>query len=91
MPKTPEQQVEDFLAKVPKKQQISVVAANADLAAALAHFMKLKGADDPRAHVTLNWFYNNVLRDKFDGPCITTVKNYVRDFLKVDFKTGKRL
>ena len=90
--KTPEQQVEELLKKMPSNLQGGPVANNPDLANAIAHFMKLKAAGDPSAHVTLDWFYTHALRDQFSGPkSITTVKTYVREFLKLNFQTGNPL
>lgn len=52
---------------------------------AIKRFLELKAAGDERARgLTLRWFYNNKLRDRFDGPGMDTVRAYVRDWLGLD-------
>ena len=69
----------------------NVISDNADLAAAVRHFLDLKKANDPRvAGITLAWFYKNKLRDRFGGPrTMDTVRTYVREILKRDPSTGE--
>lgn len=88
----PQDLVENLLHDIPAKGQ-SMIEDNPDLAAAIQHFLNLKRDDDPRVKgVTLTWFYNNKLRDAFDGPrWFGTVRKYVREVLKRDPKTGREL
>lgn len=84
MRKTPEEEVDELLAEIAPVARRNAVADNPPLAAAIQRFLELKAAGDPRAHVSLNWFYREKLRERFGGPNITTVCTYVREFLRLD-------
>jgi len=91
MKKPPAQVVDELLSTIPPKQSKSMIAANPELAEAINSFLALKAAGDPRAHVSLAWFYNNKLRDVFGGPTFDSVRKYVREVLALDITTGKAI
>lgn len=62
-----------------------------ELVEALEAFFELKREGDERAHVSFHWFYRHKLRPTFGGPPLETVYCYVRDVMRLDVKTGKRL
>lgn len=83
--------VESLLDEVPLGKRRNIIEQNKPLADAIEYFLRLKADGDRRAHVTLKWFYENKLRDKFDGPnTMDTVRKFVRGFLGRDPQTGKR-
>ena len=85
--RTPEEQVDDLLAEIPARTPHSVMTDNEPLARAVERFMSLK--EEGSAHVSLTWFYMNKLRPAFGGPGVDSVRNYVREVLKRDVRTGK--
>jgi hypothetical protein len=90
-PKTAAQVVDDLLATVPAPKSNAVIASMPELAAAIKRFLELKAVGDPRAHVSLAWFYNNKLREQYNGPSMDAVRRHVRDVLHLDVTTGKKL
>ncbi len=61
-----------MLASIPQPTRLSAVDRNKPLAAALSHFLKLKS--EGSTNVSLQWFYQNKLQARFNGPSITTVR-----------------
>lgn len=87
--------LEQLLADVPRGQPTrkNVVAENVPLANAIQEFLTLKAAEDDRVSgVTLAWFFEHKLRPAFGGPVwFGTVRSYVRNFLGVCHRTGRKL
>ena len=74
---TPEEQVEQILADVPANlTRPCAVERNAALAQALRHYRKLLA--EGKTRVTLEWIYENKLKDAFNGPSLTTVRRWSR-------------
>ena len=83
--------VESLLDEVPENKVRNVIEDNKPLAEAVEYFLRLKAEGDPRAHVTLKWFYEQKLRDRFKGPkSVDTVRKFAREILRRDPQTGKR-
>lgn len=59
-----------------------------ELEQAIAYFLERKYQGDPRAHVSLFWFYTNKLRPKYKGPSMNMVYRHVREVMKLDIRTG---
>jgi hypothetical protein len=84
--------VEQLLDEVPEARTRNIVEDNQPLADAISYFLRLKAEGDKRAHVSLKWFYENKLRQKYGGPkSIDTVRKYARDVLGLDPKTGESI
>ena len=73
---SPEALVEEAL-NGPSRPSICCICQNEPLARALAHFMKLKVEGDPRAAVPLTGFYQDKLKEPFNGPTACTVRLHV--------------
>ena len=83
---SPEEEVEAMLAKGGPTSRNSI-CKNEPLSRAIQHFMKLLA--EGKTNITLNWIYDRKLRELYAGPKqINTVKQYVRDVLKLDPMTG---
>jgi len=91
--KDPKTVVDELLDEATPPGKRNVINDNPSLSAAIKRFLELKAKGDKRAkHLTLNWFYMNQLRERFNGPrTMDTVRIFVRDFLKLDPATGKAL
>ena len=76
MTDSPEDIVNDLLADLPSGKKPCAVERNEPLAAALRHFLSL--SEKGEAHVSLEWFYENKLKARFDGPSMTSVRRWVR-------------
>ncbi len=91
--KRPASIVDNLLSNLPAAKSKNMICANPDLVEAITHFLHLKARGDEIAkHVTLSWFYDKHLREQFDGPVwFGTVRKFVKEVLKLDHTTGKRL
>lgn len=88
----PKEVVNFLLDTVPPPGSRNIVEDNKKLAEAIEYFLDLKRDGDPRAHVSLRWFYLNKLRDSLGGPkTIDTVHKFVREILHRDPSTGEEL
>jgi hypothetical protein len=86
----PRCRVDDMLSSCPPEpRNRSVIDDNPDLIAALERFFELKRAG--KAHVSFGWFYRQKLREAFDGPHERTVRDFIRNRLKIDPTTGRSL
>lgn len=83
--------IEALLDEIPQSKVRNIVEQNEPLADAIEYFLRLKAEGDPRAHVSLKWFYEQKLRDRFGGPkTVDTVRKFAREILGRDPQTGKR-
>ena len=89
--KKPAKIVDDLLADIPAKKSSALLAQKPELCEVIQAFLDLKNASDPRAHVSFAWFYQNKLKDKYDGPSYDSVRRYVRDVMKLNVATGESL
>lgn len=63
-----------------------------ELLKALREFLDLKEAHDSRVqHISTSWFYAAKLRPRFNGPCVDSAFDYVRNHWRRDPSTGKKL
>lgn len=74
--KSPEKAVDDLLKGLTETKKPCAVERNEPLAAALRHFLALKAKGE--AEVALEWFYENKLKELYNGPSMTTVRRWVR-------------
>ena len=85
--------IDDLLAGLQPRRRPNVIDDNQPLAGRIKSFLELKAAGDKRvAGITLKWFYTEKLQEQFGGPVYYgTVRKYVREFLGLDYLTGKAL
>ena len=84
--------VEQLLDEVPEVRTRNIIEDNKPLADAISYFLRLKAEGDPRAHVSLKWFFENKLRPKYGGPkTVDTVRKFARDVLNRDPSTGEQI
>jgi len=85
--------IDGLLADLQPRRRPNVIDDNRPLAEAIRTFLELKAAGDVRvAGITLKWFYTEKLQAQFGGPVYYgTVRKYVREFLGLDYMTGKSL
>lgn len=87
----PRLKVDDLLNTIPAKKRKHALLASPLLAEAVEHFLKAKAAGDPRAHVSLRYFYMQKLQPTFGGPGFDAVRHYVADVLRRNITTGEPL
>jgi len=85
--------IDGLLADLQPRRRPNIIDDNKPLAEAIVAFLSLKGNGDKRvAGITLKWFYTEKLQAQFGGPVYYgTVRKYVREFLGLDYLTGKAL
>lgn len=84
--------VEELLNNLPSRPGARTLDNMPDLVAAVEHFLTLKANHDPRASMSLCWFYQKGgLRDRFSGPSWDAVRRYVQDVLGRSPTTGAKL
>lgn len=83
--------VDQLLASVPPPKSNAVLSSKPELMAAIRRFLELKAAGDPRAHMSLAWFYTHKLRAMYNGPSIDAVRRFVSQVLRLNIATGKKL
>lgn len=84
-------EIDKILEDIPEYSRRNAVAANPKLAQAITYFMNLKAGRDPRVeHISLKWFYDHKLRDKYAGPSYDVVRRFVTDFLKLNTEGNPR-
>lgn len=86
------EELEALLDSCPPPRKLPKMETNPELVKAVRWFLDLKAKDDPRARMSLRWFYSKKLRDRYEGPKTeSTVIDYVRTVMRLDPDTGKPL
>lgn len=83
--------VDDLLDGLAAPARKHVIARMPELAEAIAYFLRLKRDEDPRAAVSLRYFYLEKLRPQFGGPGFDAVRHYVAEVLLLNITTGTPL
>jgi len=85
--------IDGLLDGLEPRRRPNIIDDNAPLAEAIRAFLELKAAGDKRVSgITLKWFYTEKLQAQFRGPVYYgTVRKYVREYLGLDYLTGKAL
>lgn len=87
--KTPAQRVDILMSDLPDQSSNHAVSKNEDLALAIRYTLeKVKAGSLPMG---FKKFYEQHLKDEFDGPSYHAVYSYCREVLRVDTRTAEAL